>query len=59
MAIIGGKVFSNHPKNMNHLNKDIKDLVCVIITTGNDISEVDYVFYDGVKNMTWGVEPIT
>ena len=44
---------------MNHLNKDIKDLVCVIITTGNDISGVDYVFYDGVKNMTWGVEPIS
>ena len=32
MAVIGGKLYRNHPKNMNHVHKDIKDLVSVIIT---------------------------
>ena len=56
MAVIGGRFFSNHSINLNHLHKDIKYLVSVIITLGVNISGGDTVFYDGVKNLTWGVE---
>ena len=49
MAVIGGKLYHNHPKNMNNVHKDIKDLVSVIITLGKYISGGDTVFYDGVK----------
>ena len=49
MAVIGGKLYSNHPKNMNHVHKDTKYLVSVIITVGKDISGGETVFYDGVK----------
>ena len=49
MAVIGGKIFSNYPKNLNHVYKDSKDLISVIITLGKDISGGDTVFYDGVK----------
>ena len=38
MAIIGGKLYRNHPKNLNHVHKDTKDLVSVIITLGEYIS---------------------
>ena len=27
MAVIGGKLYHKHPKNMNHMHKDIKILV--------------------------------
>ena len=58
MDVIGGKLYSNHPKNLNHVHKDTKYLVSVIITVGKYISGGDTVFYDGVKNLTWGVELI-
>ena len=54
MAIIGGKLYRNHPKNMNNVHKDIKYLVSVIITPGKDISGGDTVFYDGVKSSDFG-----
>ena len=49
MAVIGGKLYSNHPKNLNHIHKDAKDLVSVIITVGKYISGGDTVFYIGLK----------
>ena len=49
-----GRLYSNHPKNMNHVHKDIKDLVSVIITLGENISGGDTVFYDGVKKSDLG-----
>ena len=49
MAVIGGKLFSSHPKNLKRVHKDIKDLVSVIITLGKDISGGDTVFNDEVK----------
>ena len=49
MAVIGGRIFSNHPKNLNHVHKDSKDLVYVIITLGGSISGGNIVFYDGFK----------
>ena len=58
MAVIGGKIYSNHPKNMNHVHKDNKDMISVIITVGKYISGGDTVFYDGVNNLTWRVELI-
>ena len=44
MAVIGGKLYRNHPKNLNYVHKDIKYLVSVIITLGKDISGGDTVF---------------
>ena len=38
MAVIGGKIYSNYPKNLNHVHKDSKDMVYVIITMGKNIS---------------------
>ena len=49
MALIGGKLYSNHPKNLNHVHKESKDLVSVIIPVGKYISGGDTVFYNGVK----------
>ena len=54
MAVIGGKLYRNHPKNLNHVHKDTKDLVSVIITLGKYISGGDTVFYDGVKTSDLG-----
>ena len=39
---------------MNHVYKDIKDLVSVIITLGKDISGRDNIFYYGVKSSDFG-----
>ena len=55
MAIIGGKLYRKHPKNLNHVHKDAKDLVSVIITLGKYISGGDTVFYDGVKSSDFGI----
>ena len=54
MAVIGGKLYRNQPKNLNHMHKDVKDLASVIITLGKDISGEDTVFYDGVKSSDFG-----
>ena len=48
--IIGGKIYSNHPKNMNHVHKYRKGLVSVIITMGKTLSGEEIVFYDGVRH---------
>ena len=54
MAAIGGKLYINHPKNLNHVHKNAKYLVFVIITLGKDISAGDTVFYAGVKTSDLG-----
>ena len=54
MAIIGEKLFRNHPKNLNHVHRDSKDLLFVIITLGENIREGDTMFYDGVKTSDLG-----
>ena len=54
MAVIGGKLYRNHPKNLNHVHKDIKYLVSFIITLGKDKSGGNTVFYDGVKSSDFG-----
>ena len=52
--VIGGKLYSNHHKNMNHVHKDSRYLVSVIITLGKYISGGDTVFYDGLKTSDFG-----
>ena len=54
MAVIGGKLFRNHPKNLNHVYKDIKDLVPIIITLGKDIGGGYTVFNEGVISSHFG-----
>ena len=54
MAVIGGKLYRNHPKNPNHMHKDTKYLVSVIITLGKYIIGDDTVFCDGVKTCDFG-----
>ena len=54
MDVIGGILFSNHHKNLNHLQKDSTDLVPVIITMGGNISGGDTMFYYGVKTSDLG-----
>ena len=54
MGVIGVRLFSNHHKNMNHVHKDIKDLVSVIITLGENISGGEAMFYDRVKTSDLG-----
>ena len=46
IAFIGSKLFSNNPKNMNHVHKDGKYFLSVIITLGTNISGGDTMFYD-------------
>ena len=54
MAVIGGKLYSNRHKNLNHVHKDSKYLVSVIITLGKYISRGGTAFYDGVKTSDLG-----
>ena len=54
MAVIGGRLFSNHHKNLNHVHKDSKDFVYFIITMGGNIIGGDTVFYDGVETSDLG-----
>ena len=54
MAVIGGKLYHNHPKNLNNVHKDKKYLVSVITTMGKNISVEDTVFYDVVKTSHLG-----
>ena len=49
ISIIRVKIYSNHPKNMNHVHKYTNDLVSVIITLGTNKSGLDNMFYEGVK----------
>ena len=41
MAVIGGKLYSNLPKNLNRLHKDSKDMFSGIITVVKYISGVE------------------
>ena len=54
MAVIGGKLFSNNPKKLSHVNRYSKDLLSVIINIGVNIRGGDTVFYDGVKTSDLG-----
>ena len=55
--VIGGKLYSNHTKNMNNVHKYIKDLLPVIINLGKYLSGGDTVFYGRVKHTDLGKIP--
>ena len=44
LATIGGNLYTKHAKNLNHLYKDSKDLLSVIITLGTDVNGGETVF---------------
>ena len=48
VAVIGGRLFRNSPKNHKYVHKGKKDLLSVIITLGTNVSGRDKVFIDGV-----------
>ena len=54
MDVIGGKLYRNYPKNLNHVHKDKKYLVSVIIKLGKYISGGETLFNDGVKPSEFG-----
>ena len=54
MVVIGDKLFSNHPKNMNHVHRDTNDYLYVIITLETNIIGGDTVFYASVKESDLG-----
>ena len=54
MDVIGGKLFSNHPKNMNHVHKYTDYLFSVLIYLGKNISGGETVFYDRLKSSDLG-----
>ena len=54
IAVIGGRLYSNHYKNLKHIHKHSKYLVSVIITVVENISVGDTVFNDGVKTSDLG-----
>ena len=56
MVVIGSKIFSNYPQNMNHVHKDSKDLVPVIITQGENISGGALCFMMDLKHLTSEVD---
>ena len=49
MDVVGSKLFSDSPKNINHVHKGTKYLFSVIITLRKIWVEGDTVFYDGLK----------
>ena len=54
LHVIGSKLYSNQPKNLNHVHKYSKYLVSVIITLGGNISGGGTVFYDEEKTSDLG-----
>ena len=45
LANIGGNLYTRHPKNLNHVHKDSKDLISVIIILGTDVHGGETVFF--------------
>ena len=49
LSTIGGNLFTKYVKNLNHVHKDSKDLLLVIIILRTDVNRGETVFYDGEK----------
>ena len=43
-ATIGGNLYTRHAKNLNHVHKDSKDFLSVIIILGTDVNGGEAVF---------------
>ena len=50
LTTIGGNLYTRHVNNLNHVHKDSKDILSVIIILGTDFNGGETVFYDG-ENM--------
>ena len=50
LATIGGNLYTRHVKKLNHVHKESKDLLLVIIILGTDVNGGETVFYYG-ENM--------
>ena len=48
-ATIGGNLFTRHPKNLNHVQKESNDLLSVLIILGTNVHGGETVFYYGVN----------
>ena len=49
MGTIGGNLYTRHAKNLNHVHKDSKDILPVIIILGTDVNGGETIFYYGEK----------
>ena len=47
LATIGGNLYTRHAKNLNHVHKDSKDIMSVIIRLETDVHGGETVFFDG------------
>ena len=54
IGVIGEKHDYNHHKNMNHVHRDSKDVLYVIITLETNRNVGNTVFYDKVNPTDWG-----
>ena len=52
LATIGGNLYTRHAKNLNHVHKDSKDLLSVIIILGTDVHGGETVFLMEIIWMT-------
>ena len=50
MSTIGGNLFTRHPKSLNHVHKDSKNIMSVIIILETNVHADEIGFYDG-ENM--------
>ena len=50
LATIGGNLYTKNAKNLNHVHKDSKDLLSVIIILGTNVNGGETFFNDG-ENM--------
>ena len=56
VAVIGGRLFRNSAKNNNHVHKDEKDFLSVIMILGKNVSGGGTVIYDGVRIYNLGLK---
>ena len=47
LANIGSNLYTRHANNLNHVHRDSKYLLSVIIILGTDVNGGETVFYDG------------
>ena len=47
LETIGGNLYTRHAKNLNHVHKDSKDLMSVILILGTDVHGGETVFFNG------------
>ena len=61
LSTIGGNLYTRHPKNLNHLHKDSKDLMSVIIILGTDGDggEIDFFGVDSLNDIVMSAQVLT